>query len=176
MQEFRLLTTDFDAEFRRYPGGVVNVITRSGSNLVHGMAYDYLRNTVLNARNYFTSGVSPLVYNVFGGGVGGPILRNKAFFYGTYDGTRISSRTIITSSSLVVPTQAGRIGDFSADSAKVKASLMHLTTCGNPYIVCPIALDPVVQRMLALVRVGAVVCVCRQTGMECSAIPSILSP
>jgi Carboxypeptidase regulatory-like domain/TonB-dependent Receptor Plug Domain len=155
LQEFRLLTTDFDAEFGRYPGGVVNVITRSGSNQFHGVAYDYLRNTVLNARNYFTSGVSPLVYNVFGGGVGGPILRNKAFFYGTYEGTRISSPTIITSSSLVVPTQAERTGDFSADSAKVKASLKHLATCGNPYIICPTALDPVVQRMLALVPVGA---------------------
>lgn len=155
LQEFRLLTTDFDAEFGRYPGGVVNVITRSGTNEFHGVAYDYLRNTVLNAHNHFISGVSPLVYNVFGGGVGGPILRSKAFFYGSYEGTRISSPTVITSSSIVVPTLAERSGDFSADSAKIKASLTHLTTCGNPYIICPRALDPVVQRMLTLVPVGA---------------------
>lgn len=155
LQEFRLLTTDFDAEFGRYPGGVVNVITRSGTNEFHGVAYDYLRNTVLTAHNYFISGVSPLVYNVFGGGVGGPILREKAFFYGSYEGTRISSPTVITSSSIVVPTLAERSGDFSADSAQVKASLTNLTTCGNPYIICPTALDPVVQRMLALVPVGA---------------------
>ena len=86
LQEFRLLTTDFDAEFGRYPGGVVNVITRSGTNEFHGVAYDYLRNTVLNAHNHFINGVSPLVYNVFGGGVGGPILRSKAFFYGELRG------------------------------------------------------------------------------------------
>jgi Carboxypeptidase regulatory-like domain/TonB-dependent Receptor Plug Domain/TonB dependent receptor len=155
LEEFRMLTTNFDAEFGHYPGGVVNVITRSGTNAFHGVAYDYLRNTVLTAGNYFTKGVSPLVYNVFGGGAGGPILRNRAFFYATYEGTRISSPTTITSSSLVVPTAAERTGDFSADSAKIKASLTHLTTCGNPYIICPTALDPVVQKMLALVPVGA---------------------
>jgi hypothetical protein len=155
LQEFRLLTTDFDAEFGRYPGGVVNVITRSGSNQFHGLAYDYLRNTILNAQNYFTRGVSPLVYNVFGGGMGGPIVHDKAFFYASYEGTRISSPTVITPSSIVVPTQAERMGDFSGDSAKIKASLQNLTTCGNPYVICPTALDPVVQRMLALVPVGA---------------------
>ena len=155
LQELRLLTTNFDAEFGRFPGGVVNVITRSGSNEFHGLAYDYLRNTILNARNYFISGVSPLVYNVFGGGVGGPIMRDKAFFYASYEGTRISTPTTITSSSIVVPTLAERSGDFSADSAKIKASLKNLTTCGNPYVICSTALDPVVQRMLALVPVGA---------------------
>jgi hypothetical protein len=156
LQEFRLLTTNFDAEFGRYPGGVVNVITRSGANQFHGVAYDYLRNTILNARNYFvTGGVTHLVYNVFGGGVGGPILRNKAFFYATYQGTRIGSPTIVTSSSLVTATQAERMGDFSGDSAKVKASLTNLTTCGKAYVICPTALDPVAQKMLALVPVGA---------------------
>jgi hypothetical protein len=155
LQEFRLLTTNFDAEFGRFPGGVVNVITRSGANQYHGVAYDYLRNTALNSRNYFTAGTTPLVYNVFGGAVGGPILRDKAFFYATYQGTRISQPTTITSSSLVVPTLAERSGDFSADSAKVKASLKNLATCGTPYVICPTALDPVVQKMLALVPIGA---------------------
>ncbi len=155
LQEFRLLTTNFDAEFGRYPGGVVNVITRSGTNQFHGVAYDYLRNTILNAHNYFTSGVSPLVYNVFGGAVGGPVLRNKAFFYVTYEGTRISSPTTVTSSSLVVPTEAERKGDFSGDSAKIKASLKNLSMCGTPYVICSTALDPAVQKMLALVPVGA---------------------
>jgi hypothetical protein len=155
VQEFRLLTTNFDAEFGRYPGGVVNVITRSGTNQYHGVAYDYLRNKALNSPNYFTTGTTPLVYNVFGGALGGPILRDKAFFYATYEGTRISQPTTITSSSLVVPTLAERIGDFSADSANVKASLKGLTTCGNPYVICPTALDPVVQKMLGLVPIGA---------------------
>jgi hypothetical protein len=155
LQEFRLLTTNFDAEFGRYPGGVVNVITRSGANQYHGVAYDYLRNTILNAHNYFVQGVTHLVYNVFGGGVGGPILRDKAFFYATYQGTRIGSPTIISSSSLIVPTQAERMGDFSGDSAKVKASLAGLSTCGQAYVICPTSLDPVAQKMLALIPVGA---------------------
>jgi hypothetical protein len=155
LQEFRLLTTNFDAEFGRFPGGVVNVITRSGTNAYHGVGYDYLRNTVLNSHSYFTAGKTPLVYNVFGGAVGGPIVHDKAFFYGSYEGTRISTPTTITSSSLVVPTAAERTGDFSGDSAKVKASLKNLTTCGTPYVICASALDPVVQKMLALVPVGA---------------------
>jgi hypothetical protein len=155
LQEFRLLTTNFDAEFGRFPGGVVNVITRSGSNKFHGVAYDYLRNAALNVHSYFTSGVTPLVYNIFGGAVGGPVMRDKAFFYASYQGTRISTPTTINSSSLVVPTQAERTGDFSADSAKVKASLHNIATCGNTYMICPTALDPAVQKMLALVPVGA---------------------
>lgn len=155
LQEFRLLTTNYDAEFGRFPGGVVNVITRSGANAFHGVAYDYLRNTILNAHNYFTAGTTPLVYNVFGAAVGGPIIRDKAFFYASYQGTRISTPTTINSSSLVVPTAAERNGDFSADSEKIKSSLKHLTTCGTPYVICPTALDPVVQKMLALVPVGA---------------------
>jgi TonB dependent receptor len=155
LQEFRLLTTNFDAEFGRYPGGVVNAITRSGSNQFHGVAYDYLRNAALNMHSYFTSGVTPLVYNIFGGAAGGRVIRDKAFFYASYQGTRISTPTTIDSSSLVVPTLAERSGDFSADSAAVKASLKNITTCGNPYIICSTALDPTVQKMLALVPVGA---------------------
>jgi hypothetical protein len=141
IQEFRLLTTNFDAEFGRYPGGVVNVITRSGTNLFHGVAYDYLRNTILNAHNYFTTGASPLVYNVFGGAIGGPVLRNKAFFYVTYEGTRISSPTTVTSSSLVVPTAAETDGRFfrrlcqdqgvSHELIYLRQSLCHLPHCAG---------------------------------------------
>jgi hypothetical protein len=155
LQEFRLLTTNFDAEFGRFPGGVVNVITRSGTNQFHGVAYDYLRNAALNMHSYFTAGVTPLVYNIFGAALGGPALRDKAFFYASYQGMRISTPTTINSTSLVVPTLAERSGDFSADSAKVKAGLKNLSTCGTPYVICPTALDPVVQRMLALVPIGA---------------------
>jgi hypothetical protein len=78
LQEFRVLTNNFDAQYGRYPGGVVNAITRSGSNQFHGLAYEYLRNSALNLKNYFATRVTPLVQNQFGGTFGGPIIRNKA--------------------------------------------------------------------------------------------------
>ena len=66
LQEFRVLTNNFDAEYGRYPGGVVNAITRSGTNTFHALAYDYLRNSKLNLKNYFATRVTPLVQNQFG--------------------------------------------------------------------------------------------------------------
>jgi hypothetical protein len=156
LQEVRLLTTNYDAEFGRYPGGVVNIITRSGSNEFHGVAYDYLRNTILNAKNYFsTTGTAHLVYNVFGGGFGGHAIHDKAFFYLSYQGIRIGSPTVINSSSLTTATAAERTGDFSGDSAAIKAKITNLATCGMAYVICPSSLDPVAQAVLALVPVGA---------------------
>lgn len=85
LQEFRVLTSNFDSEFGRTPGGVVNIITRSGTNKFHGSAYDYLRNNIFNAKNYFsTTSVAPLHQNQFGAAIGGPVLRDKLFFFAAY--------------------------------------------------------------------------------------------
>ncbi len=82
--EFRVLTNNFDAEFGNYSGGIVNVITKSGANEIHGTAFEFLRNTDLDARNFFSPERSFYRQNQFGGTVGGPIQKNRMFFFGDY--------------------------------------------------------------------------------------------
>ena len=91
IQEFSVLTSNYSAEYGKTSGGVVNAITRSGTNDFHGSAYEFLRNSALDARNYFedpTAGKAPFKRNQFGGGVGGPIVKNKTFFFADYEGIR----------------------------------------------------------------------------------------
>jgi len=91
IQEFSVLTSNYSAEYGKTSGGVVNAITRSGTNEFHGSAYEFLRNSALDARNYFedpTVGKAPFKRNQFGGGVGGPIVKNKTFFFADYEGIR----------------------------------------------------------------------------------------
>jgi Carboxypeptidase regulatory-like domain/TonB-dependent Receptor Plug Domain len=152
LQEFRVLTNNFDAEFGRYPGGVVNAITRSGSNQFHGLAYDYLRNSALNLKNYFATRVTPLVQNQFGGTFGGPIIRNKAFFFGSYEGLRISTPTQILSTAVNFPTPAQANGDFSA----LPASKQPNVSCNGVHgVICPNQLDPVAQNLLKFVPLAS---------------------
>ncbi len=152
LQEFRVLTNNFDAEFGRYPGGVVNVITRSGNNQFHGLAYDYLRNSALNLKNYFASRVTPLVQNQFGGTFGGPIVRNKAFFFGAYEGLRISTPTQILSTAVNFPTPAEAKGDFSALPANKQP---NVSCNGVQGVICPNLLDPVAQNLLKFVPLAS---------------------
>jgi hypothetical protein len=88
--EFQVQTNDYTAEVSRSSGGVINIITKSGSNNFHGSAYEYFRNDVLDARNFFaTTGPKPeLRQNQFGGSFGGPIIKDKTFFFGDYEGFR----------------------------------------------------------------------------------------
>jgi outer membrane receptor protein involved in Fe transport len=91
IQEFSVLTSNYSAEYGKTSGGVVNAITRSGTNDFHGSAYEFLRNSALDARNYFedpTAGKAPFKRNQFGVGVGGPIVKNKTFFFADYEGIR----------------------------------------------------------------------------------------
>ena len=114
--EFRILTNNFDAEYGNYSGGVVNVITKSGANDLHGSGFEFLRNTALDARNFFSPERSFYRQNQFGGTVGGPIRKNAAFFFGDYQGTRQSQA--IDTGLIPVPSLANRAGNFgdSADS------------------------------------------------------------
>ena len=150
LQEFRLLTNNFDAEFGRFPGGVVNVITRSGSNQFHGLVYDYLRNDALNLKNYFNTTITPLKQNQFGGNFGGPILHDKAFFFGSYEGLRIHTPTIIASGSLVTPTPAEASGDFRSLPRSQWPMLNGVPySCnGEEGVICSNLLDPVSQNLL----------------------------
>jgi hypothetical protein len=111
IEEFRIITNNSDAEYGHASGGLVNVITKSGTNEFHGNAFDFLRNTALDARNYFSPTRSVYHQNQFGGTLGGPIKRDKLFFFADYQGTR---QTIGQSTGVVpVPSMADRAGNLS---------------------------------------------------------------
>jgi hypothetical protein len=112
IEEFRVDTNNYSAEYGRFGNGVVNVVTKSGSNELHGSLFEFLRNTDLNANTWNALTKPPLHRNQFGGTAGGPIKKNKTFFFGSYSGLRQDQTTFV--SSAVVPTAAQRTGDFSA--------------------------------------------------------------
>jgi hypothetical protein len=112
LQEFSVQTSDYSAEYGQDAGGVVSIVTKSGANQFHGSAFEFLRNRVFNARNYFATARDPLKRNQFGGTFGGPIRHDRTFFFGGYQGTRIRSSQ--NGQSAFVPTDANRAGDFSA--------------------------------------------------------------
>lgn len=113
IREFEVATSTYDASFGRNGGGQVNVVTKSGTNQIHGTAYEFFRNAALDARNYFDApGVNPKYQrNQYGGSLGAPVVRNRTFFFGDYQGRR--NREGITRITNV-PTVAERNGDFSA--------------------------------------------------------------
>ncbi len=108
--EFRVLTNNFDAEYGNYSGGIVNVVTKAGGNQIHGSAFEFLRNTDLDARNFFSPERSFYRQNQFGGTVGGPIKKNKIFYFADYQGTRTAQG--IDTGLIAVPTLAERAGNF----------------------------------------------------------------
>ena len=113
MAEFRILTTTAPAEFGGTSGGITTIVTRSGTNQIHGTLYEFLRNDALNANNYFAPRTEALKQNQFGGTIGGHLIRNRAYFFTYYEGLR--DHQDITH-GVVVPTVAERNGDFSADA------------------------------------------------------------
>ena len=112
VEEFRVITNTFDAEYGRNSGSVVNVITKSGTNAFHGNLYEYFRNTVLDARGYPDTSKPQLNQNQFGGTFGGPIKKDRTFFFASYEGRRI--RNGVPGQLLNVPTTPEFAGDFSA--------------------------------------------------------------
>ena len=112
--EFRVLTNTFDAEYGRNSGAVVNVVTKSGTNDFHGNTYEFFRNQSLNARGFFDTQKLDYLQNQFGVTFGGPIKKDKTFFFASYEGDRIRRGT--SSDTVTVPTNAERAGDFSAGS------------------------------------------------------------
>jgi hypothetical protein len=111
IQEFRVLTANFDAEYGNYSGGLVSVVTKSGGNKLSGSTFEFLRNTDLDARGFFDPTRAPFIQNQYGGTLGGPIKKDKVFFFGDYQGTRNIQG--IETGLLPVPSLADRAGDFS---------------------------------------------------------------
>ncbi len=135
VQEFRVQTNSASAEFGRTAGGVINMTSRSGTNEFHGSAYEFLRNRVLNANTFFSNKASlarpPFTQNQFGGTIGGPIVRDKTFFFFSYEGFRQRQGRTFT---LSTPVPEWRKGDFSNLRNSTGASVTiydPLTVCGR---------------------------------------------
>jgi hypothetical protein len=132
IEEFSVLTSNYSAEYGRTSGGVVNAITRSGTNQFHGDAYEFLRNSALDARNFFDrNGIAPFKRNQFGAATGGPILKNRTFFFADYEGIRQSLGVTATD---IVPSQDARNGILHNANGTVNA----------------LTVDPIVKPFLAL--------------------------
>ena len=110
VEEFRLITNSFDAEYGKFSGAVMNAITKSGTNSFHGDVFEFLRNDAMDARNYFAPSKSELRQNQFGYTLGGPVWKDHLFFFSDYQGTRqvAGSETGL----VTVPTNAERQGNF----------------------------------------------------------------
>lgn len=142
--EFRILSSNFDAEYGKYTGGQINVITKSGTNQFHGDIFDFLRNTDLDARNYFSPTRAKFIQNQFGGAAGGPIVRNKVFFFSDYQGTRQIQGT--DTGLIPVPSLQDRTGNLSDQASSLTGTvsgpywanllsqkLGHPVASGEPY-------------------------------------------
>jgi hypothetical protein len=110
VEEFRLITNSFDAEYGKFSGSVMNAITKSGTNKIHGTVFEFLRNDKFDSTKYFDDSVAELRQNQFGYAVGGPLWKNKIFWFTDYQGTRIVQGA--STGNVTVPTLAQRSGTF----------------------------------------------------------------
>ena len=110
LQEMKVQTSLYSAEYGRTAGGVINFVTKSGTNQFHGSVFEFLRNEKLDARNFFAAVRPAYKQNQFGGSMGGPVVKNKLFFFGDYEGFRMHQGQTYTAS---VPTAAERAGNFA---------------------------------------------------------------
>lgn len=149
VQEFRVVTNVPGPEFGGFSGGVVSFASKAGSDSFHGSAYEYLRNTVLDANNFFNnaSGVprSQLVQNQFGGTLGGPVIKGRTFFFFNYE--KLTRRNGIPFEGRT-PTPAELNGDFRADPPIYDPSTRQQFTCnGALNVICPDQIDPTANVM-----------------------------
>jgi hypothetical protein len=137
--EFRIVANNFDAEYGEYSGGQISVVTKSGTNEFHGGVFEFLRNTDLDARNYFSPERGAFRQNQFGGTFGGPLRRDKAFFFLDYQGTRQTQG--VDTGVISVPSsndRGGNLSDLAASLATTQtingAQVSEPTTVSGPYL------------------------------------------
>lgn len=140
IQEFSVLTSNYSSEYGKTSGGVVNAISRSGTNSFHGSAYEFMRNDKLDAANFFEAGQrSPFRRNQFGGAIGGPIIKNKTFFFADYEGIR-QSKGIANLDSVPSPDARNGIlstGNVTVSSAAAKYLALYPIPAACGQDVCP---------------------------------------
>lgn len=119
VQEFQMLTTSLNAQYGRVLGGVFNGVSKSGSNSFHGVLYEFLRNNSLDARNFFDDEIPPFRRNQFGATLGGPIRKDKTFFFAAFEGMR---EVLTTTKRTIVPDSAARTGNLPNPARQVTVS------------------------------------------------------
>lgn len=156
-QEFKVQSNNLSAEWGRFGGGVLNVSTRSGTNALHGSVFEFLRNSAFDANEFFNRGSGrakpPFRMNQFGGAAGGPIVKNKTFFFGDYQGTKWRRGDVFRSS---LPTSLERTGDFSQTLAPTGALAIIYDPLSSSTVRAPFAgnripatrISPIAQKMI----------------------------
>ncbi|MBM3738817.1 MAG: hypothetical protein FJW39_23830 [Acidobacteria bacterium] len=145
VEEFKVELSNYSADLGRSGGGFIQITTRAGTNQFHGAAYEFLRNDKLDARTFFAAGKAPLRYNIFGATLGGPIARNRTFFFFNYEGARYRIGQTLASDE--VPHPADRDGNFSA---RRDVTVMNLAS-RQPFpgnIIPASRLDPIARELV----------------------------
>ena len=153
IQEFKVQTNSYNAEYGRFASGIINVITKNGTNKFHGSLFEFVRNTVFNANDFAsTQDRAPYHRNQFGGTVGGPIKTDKAFFFFSYAGLRQATSTFLTGAR--VPTALERAGNFTASGSPNNRPIdpatpgQHFICNGVVDVICPGRIDPVARKII----------------------------
>lgn len=152
IQEFKVQTNAYNAEYGRFASGIVNVITKAGTNKFHGSLFEYVRNDMFNANDYgSTLAKAPYHRNQFGGTIGGPIKTDKAFFFFSYAGLRQATSTFLNGAR--VPTALERQGNFTATAAANQPNDpltpgVRFVCNGVQNVICPDRIDPVARRII----------------------------
>ena len=149
IEEFRVHTNSYNVEYGRFSSGVINVITKSGTNGFKGSAFDYLRDGHMNSKEWGSQlATPPFKRNQFGGTLGGPLRHNRTFFFTSYSGLRQTSSTFLNTA--IVPTPLERTGNFSASATRPNdpATGQPFACNGVVGVICPERLDPVAMKIL----------------------------
>jgi outer membrane receptor protein involved in Fe transport len=149
IQEFKVQTNSYNAEYGRFASGIVNVITKSGTNKFHGSLFEFVRNTEFNANDYAsTLERAPYHRNQFGATIGGPVKTDKAFFFFSYAGLRQATSTFLNGAR--VPTALERAGNFTASATKPTdpATNSPFVCNGVQHVICPNRIDPVARKIV----------------------------
>ena len=150
IQEFRVQTNNYAADYGRFQNGIVNTITKSGTNSFHGSVFEFVRNTIFNANDWGNAGATPPLHrNQFGATIGGPIIKNKTFFFGSYAGLRQITSTFLNGA--IVPSDLERQGNFSQSSGKpvIPGSQTSTGNGGTRYLNDQLTgLDPVAMNII----------------------------
>ena len=129
ISEFRILTHNANAEFGRNTGSTTNIVTRGGTNSFHGAAWEFLRNDAMDSSDYFTQSLQPLKQNQFGATFGGPIVKDKTFFFGYYEGFRNRQGESVPAT---VPSADERTGNFAELCTSLNGTFNSSGICSNP--------------------------------------------
>lgn len=161
VKEFRVQTNSYNAEYGRFASGIINVLTKSGTNKFHGSLYEFIRNEAFNANEWGSIlEKAPYKRNQFGGTIGGPIKKDKMFFFFSYSGLRQNTSTFL--SGAIVPTAAERTGDFRVPSSgaiprdpstgtgpqRLLNTMTVFSCLAVSGVICPNRIDPVARRIV----------------------------